>query len=89
MNVTLRMSLGTPSVIGFWWATWLIGGWITNVGDRMTSSNDSGTVVAGALVFIAGSLVHIAAAILAILVVRGLTKRQDHKYQLIATGALS
>lgn len=89
MNLDARRIAGTPALIVFWWASWLIGGWISNIGARMTNSNDSGTVVAGAWIDILGSLIFVAASVLAILVVRGLTARQDRKYQMIATGALS
>lgn len=84
-----RLSLGTPNLIALWWASWLAGRVLTTFTARMTNSNDPGTVVAGAGIDIFGTVLTIGAAVLAILVVRRLTARQDNKYQLIASGALN
>jgi len=86
--VQARKAVGVPPVIAGWWTAWLAGSWVSNIGGRMASSDTPSVAVSGAWVSILGGLVLIAAAALAIMVVRDLTARQDHKQQLIATGQL-
>lgn len=88
-HLQVRKQVGTPGLLGLWWAAWLIGLFTSNAGARMTNSKDPGTVVFGAGVDLVGTLVIIAAGALAILVVRRLTARQDYKNQLIVSGQLS
>jgi uncharacterized protein DUF4328 len=83
-----RVSLGTPTLITGWWAAWLVGGWVSNIGGRMSSGNDPSIVIPGAWVSILGSLILIGAAVLAILVIREITARQEQKNDLIASGTL-
>jgi hypothetical protein len=83
-----RVALGTPTVISGWWAAWLIGAWISNIGGRLTNGSDASLVVSGAWISILGSVVLIGSAWLAILVVREVTSRQDQKNELITTGRL-
>jgi hypothetical protein len=87
-DVSIRKQLKPPALIVGWWALWLTGSWISNIGGRMTSNHDAGVATAGAWVDIGGSLLLMSAAVLAILVVRGVTARQDRKQELIATGRL-
>jgi hypothetical protein len=51
-------------------------------------SRDTGTEISGALVGVAGFLMLTGAAVLAVLVVRDVTARQERKNQLIGTGQL-
>lgn len=87
--VQTRKGLGVPTLITGWWASWLLGSWVSNIGSRMTSNDTTSVVLAGAWVSVLGSLVLAAAAVLAIMVVREVTARQDRKNELIATGQLA
>jgi uncharacterized protein DUF4328 len=86
--VQTRKGFRVPSIITGWWASWLIGGWVSNIGGRMTNSDTSSVVLAGAWISILASLVLVAAAALAIMVVRDVTARQDRKNELITSGQL-
>jgi len=88
-HVQARKGFGVPSLITGWWAAWLIGGWASNIGGRMTNSDTSSVVLAGAWISILASLVLVGAAALAIMVVRDVTARQDCKHELITSGQLS
>jgi Domain of unknown function (DUF4328) len=77
-----------PGLIIGWWSLWLIGNLLSNAGTRLTGP-DSGTVATGDALIIVGTLLLIGAAVLAVLVVRAVTARQDRKNELIASGQLA
>jgi len=78
-----------PGVIIGWWSLWLIGNFLSNIGTRLTTNNDSGASATGDSLIIVGTLLLIGAAVLAVLVVRTVTARQDRKNELITTGQLA
>jgi Domain of unknown function (DUF4328) len=88
-NVVSRKGMRPPAQIIGWWAAWLIGGLLSRVAFQLGRSNDAGEVAASALVDLAGAVLLIAAALLAVLVVRDVTARQDRKNALITAGQLA
>jgi hypothetical protein len=78
-----------PALIVLWWSAWLIGNVISRISFQMARSSDSGTVAAASGVDLASSIILIAAAVLAILTIRDVTRRQDRKNELIASGQLA
>jgi hypothetical protein len=89
INVVERKAIKVPGVIIGWWSLWLIGNFVSNVGSRLTSNKDSGAVAVGDSLIVIGNLLLIGSAVLAVLVVRAVTARQDRKYELIETGQLA
>jgi hypothetical protein len=85
----IRKQMGPPALIVVWWSAWLIGNLLSRISFQMSRSSDPGTVATAAGVDLAGSVVLIAAAALAILTIRTVTRRQDIKNQLIASGQLA
>jgi hypothetical protein len=86
LDVAARKGLRSPPLIAGWWASWLIGNWIASVGSRFVGGSDS---IAADFIEMVGFAVIIGAAVLAILVVRDVTARQDRKQELIASGRLT
>jgi hypothetical protein len=89
INVAERKAMKVPGVIIGWWSLWLIGNLLSNIGSRLTSNSDSGAVATGDSLIIVGTLLVIGSAVLAVLVVRAVTARQDRKNELITTGQLA
>jgi Domain of unknown function (DUF4328) len=89
INVSERKAIRVPGLMVGWWALWLIGNFVNNVSGRLTSNKDAVTAAAGEWMGIGGGLMLIGAAVLAVLVVREVTARQDRKNELIATGQLA
>ena len=89
INVAERKAMKVPGVIIGWWSLWLIGNFLSNIGTRLTTNNDSGAAATGDSLIIVGTLLLIGAAVLAVLVVRTVTARQDRKNELITTGQLA
>ncbi len=88
LNRLDRRAVRPPWLIAGWWALWLGGGLVLTISNLLMSSKDAGTETSGALVGVAGFLLLTGAAVLAVLVVRDVTARQERKNQLIATGQL-
>jgi len=84
-----RKAIHTPLVFAAWWVLWLIGAFLSNVGSRLTNSDDLGTFTTGEWMSLAGDVLSIGAAGLLILVVHQVTDRQDFKSELIASGQLA
>jgi hypothetical protein len=85
-NVVSRKRMSPPALIVGWWAAWLIGGLLSRVSFQLGRSNDPAQVATSALVDLVSAVLLIAAAVLAVLVVRDVTARQDHKNALITAG---
>jgi Domain of unknown function (DUF4328) len=85
----IRNTRPAPLLLIAWWGTYIGGRVVSLVSSRLVNSNDPGTVVVGAFVDMLVNLAIAGAAVLAILVVRTVTARQDAKWDLIATGRLS
>ncbi|HET7339114.1 MAG TPA: DUF4328 domain-containing protein [Candidatus Dormibacteraeota bacterium] len=81
LDLPSRRQLRPPTLIGYWWAAWLGGSLVLNIGSRL-----SGPIAA---VFdVAGGAVQIVAAVLCVMVIREVTARQERKNRLIASGQL-
>lgn len=76
-----RRAIRPPQLITAWWATWLIGNYVLNIGSRLSG----GVAVAFDVV---GGVSQVVAAVLCVMVVRRLTARQEQKNQMIAGGQL-
>lgn len=73
-------SIFTPTFFGFWWAFWILSNISNNISSHLI--DDNGQAMEGfALVTIISSIFSMIAAILAILVVRSISTRQDERYQ--------
>ena len=81
LDIAARKQVRGSFLLSAWWIAWLVGGVLSRVAFGMSgASGDEVDVVANVVV--------IAAALLAILVVRDVTARQEHKNELIASGQL-
>lgn len=81
-DAAVRKATRASGLLGAWWASWLLGGLLSRIAFRMNGA-------AGDEVDLAANVVLIAAAVLAIMVVRNVTARQDRKNELITTGQLA
>jgi hypothetical protein len=89
VNETIRKRIRPPALIVGWWAAWLIGGILSRIAFQIGRGSDAGALVASTAVDLASAVVLIGAAVLAVLTVRVVTRRQDRKNELIATGQLA
>lgn len=71
----------TPTFLGFWWAFWLLSNISTNIASRLMDSNNSTAAEVFPVAWIIASFLSMIAAILAVLVVKSITARQDERYQ--------
>ena len=78
----------TP-LIGWWWALFLISGFVGNSAARMLLRGDTASeLIVASWANIGSDGLEIPAAILAILLVRGINQRQEEKHQHLAAGAV-
>jgi len=84
-----RKQMRPPALIVLWWSAWLIGNVISRISFQMARSSDPATVAAASGVDLASSIVLIAGAVLAVVTIRDVTRRQDRKNELIASGQLA
>ena len=75
-------SLDTPETVGFWWAAFLISGFAFRISDRMVE-NDGSVNKYFPVAFLVASIINAAAAILAILIVKTITERQEERFRKI------
>lgn len=80
----LYTSGGTPEIIGFWWAAFLLSGFAGRIADKLVDSNRGEPSQYFPVVFIVASVLQLAAAILAIMIVKGVTERQEQRFDKIA-----
>jgi hypothetical protein len=86
---TIRKQMRPPALIVTWWSAWLIGNLLSRISFQISRTSDPATLTTASEVDLAGSIVLIVAAVLAILTIRSVTRRQDIKNELIATGRLA
>lgn len=68
----------TPPILGLWWGAWILGNVIGQISFRLTmGANTPGDFQASTLANLAVDVVTLVSAPLAILVVRGITARQE------------
>ena len=87
-DLSSRMSLSPPFLIVGWWTAWLLARFISWFSYSLQRSGDLDMQTAGYLSDIVGNMLLIASALLAILVVRDITGRQETKNRLVASGQL-
>ncbi|HEX8288849.1 MAG TPA: DUF4328 domain-containing protein [Pyrinomonadaceae bacterium] len=73
---------GTPGIIVFWWASFIISGFAGRISSAMID-NDGNTSEHFPFALIIASLFQIAAAVLAIMIVRNITQRQEKRFSRI------
>ncbi len=75
----LSSSMGTPALLGVWWALWIMANLASNASFRMdmTGKVDQGVAMT---VFGVASLLNMFAAIAAFMVVKGITARQTERF---------
>ena len=75
-------------LIGWWWVLFVISGFVGNYAARMLLRGDTASeLIAASWVYVGSEGLAIPAAILAILLVRGINRRQEEKHQHLAAGA--
>lgn len=75
-----------PGFLSGWWACWLIGNVVTNIGQKMANPNAPGSAVEAAYVVdILASALLIGAALLAVKVIREIEARQQARLNLMPT----
>jgi len=90
VDVSARKAIAAPFLIVAWWSSWLgarLVSWIGSILGR-ANPNDVPIQVTSIGIDAIGNVVLVAAAVLAILVVRDVTARQERKNELIASGQL-
>jgi hypothetical protein len=82
----LHTAAGTPEIIGFWWAAFLISGFVGRIADKLVDARGEPSQYFP-VVLIIGSIFQLAASILIILIVKGVTDRQEQRFnKLSGTG---
>lgn len=69
--------VGRGSVVGIWWGMWLASGFISKVGEGITNSENSDVVFQGFLVLIGSCVATLVAGVMAIKIVRQLTRAHE------------
>lgn len=77
----LSSNVGAPAFIGFWWACWLIYNITSRISNNLgeSSNNDAETFLL--IAFIISNVFGVIAAVLAIMIVKGVTQRQEIRFQ--------
>ncbi len=82
----LHTSPGTPEIIGFWWAAFLLSGFIGRIVDKMVDENGEASQYFPVALIVA-SVFQLVASILIILIVKGVTNRQEQRFDKLAATA--
>lgn len=88
MDLGTRRSLRAPVLIVAWWTAWLVARFVSWFGFVFQQAEDVNSKLVGIAIDLVSQLILVTAALLAILVVRRLTARQERKQELIASGQL-
>jgi hypothetical protein len=88
-DLAYRKNIGAPAVVAFWWVLWLIAGFAGRLAFNLSRGSDTSSQVGSAVIDAVAELLNIGAAVLAILVIREVTARQERKHGLIETGNLA
>jgi Domain of unknown function (DUF4328) len=76
----LSNTISAPTFLGFWWAFWILSNIFNNIASRMIN-NDGQAIQGFGVVIIIASILSMIASMLAILVVKTISARQDARYQ--------
>lgn len=89
-NVSVE-KLPVSPLLHWWWAAWLLSGWIANFAIRRTFANDSPTLDdlrAEATAYVVTDVADLVVGALAILVIRRITARQEERREGFESGTL-
>jgi hypothetical protein len=89
LDFRARKSLRAPVLIVAWWTTWLVSRFGSWFGFPFQQAEDLNSKLVGIAIDLVSQALLVTAAVLAILVVRRLTARQERKQELIASGRLA
>jgi hypothetical protein len=78
----LNVAGGTPAIIGFWWAFFLVSGFLGRIADKLIDA-DGNISNEFPIVFLIASIFQIAAAVLALIIVKNITQRQEARFRKI------
>jgi hypothetical protein len=73
-----------PRYMSFWWAFWIISNIFSNITGRIYDPEDMRSVEISGYLFVITGIVSIVAAVLAIMVVRDVTQRQEARFKNLA-----
>lgn len=88
-DLRTRRSLRAPVLIVAWWTTFLVCRLVGWIGFGFQQADDVNSKLVGIAIDVVSQGLLVTAAVLAILVVRRLTARQERKQELIASGQLA
>jgi len=74
---------GTPPIIGFWWAFFLLSNVANNLSNRLLNANNGKLFEGFPIFFIIFSLLQLAAIILVVLIVKRITEKQEERFSKI------
>lgn len=69
--------VGSNSIVGLWWAAFLIGNFVDNIGTRMVDGSSDSMMQTGLKILIGGDGINVVGAALAIVIVRRLTAAHE------------
>ena len=76
------MQSAISPLLGWWWALWLVGGYASNVSARIFfGADDLESYITSDRLDLVSSALLIPSALLAIMIVRGISARQDMRYR--------
>jgi hypothetical protein len=78
----LSSQVGAPAIVGLWWGMYIASGFISRIGDAF-NSNANGIQPSVILFLLIYAALRFGAAIFAIQVVRGITDRQEKRFERI------
>ncbi|MDQ3634952.1 MAG: DUF4328 domain-containing protein [Acidobacteriota bacterium] len=80
----LAGDLGAPTIIGFWWATFLISGFLFRISSNLID-NAGNIDTYFPTVLLLGAIINAVAAVLAIIIVKKITEKQEQRFQRIGS----
>jgi hypothetical protein len=80
----LSQSSGTPALLGFWWASWLCTLLFTNASNFILRSNGNASLNYFPYFLLPSAAISVVAAILAILIIKKVSQRQDERFNNLA-----
>ena len=81
----LNTQPGTPELIGFWWASFLISNILFRISDAVFKASNETPTSVFLIIFIIASLLQTAAAVLIIFIIWKITKRQELRFNNIVS----
>lgn len=78
-------SLGTPALVGWWWAFWIIANVAGRIADRVAGDSETiGALLTAARLGIFADALLVVAAVLALMVVKKIDERQEARAKLMS-----